>query len=80
MNPRILETALKCHNPYGNFDLDKFALLIAEKCAILCEQVASDANAMANSEFVTDAGRMLHEGVWGGAKNCGAQIREHFGV
>ena len=59
---------------------DDFAELIIKECVVQCEQVAVDADAMAKSNFVTDAGRMLHQGVWGGAKNCGAQIREHFGV
>jgi hypothetical protein len=35
---------------------------------------------MTKSKFVTDAGRQLHEGMWGGAKNCAAGIKEHFGV
>jgi hypothetical protein len=58
----------------------KFAELIVRECVTQCEQVATDADAMAKSKFVTDAGRMLHEGMWGGAKNCGGQIKEHFGV
>jgi hypothetical protein len=35
---------------------------------------------MTKGEFVTDAGRMLQEGMWGGAKNCSGQIQTHFGV
>jgi hypothetical protein len=45
-----------------------------------CEQVATAADAKSKSKFVTDAGRMLHEGMWGGAKNCSGQIKQHFGV
>jgi hypothetical protein len=60
--------------------LEKFAELIVRECMAQCEQVAEDADAMAKSTFVTDVGRMIHDGAWGGAKNCTAQIREHFGV
>ena len=59
---------------------DKFAELIVRECIAQCEQVATDADAVSKSTFVTDVGRMLHEGLWGGAKNCGAQIQTHFGV
>jgi hypothetical protein len=61
-------------------NFEKFAELIVRECMAQCEQVAEDADAMAKSTFVTDVGRMIHEGAWGGAKNCTAQIREHFGV
>ena len=60
--------------------LEKFAELIVRECMAQCEQVAEDADVMAKSTFVTDVGRMIHDGAWGGAKNCTAQIREHFGV
>ena len=60
--------------------MDIFAELIVRECIIQCEQVATDANAMTKSKFVTDAGLMLHEGAWGGAKNCSEQIKQHFGV
>jgi hypothetical protein len=32
MNERIKQLAIECHNPYGNFDLNKFAELIVEEC------------------------------------------------
>ncbi len=80
MNEKIKSIALECYNPYGNFDLEKFAQLMVRECMAQCEKVAADADVMAKSNFVTDAGRMLHEGMWGGAKNCTAQIRERFGV
>jgi hypothetical protein len=57
---------------------EKFAVLIIQECVDQCEQIATDADKKANSKLVTDAGRMLHEGMWGGAMNCSAQIREHF--
>ena len=87
MNERILELADQAvenisSGPWNISDefCIKFAELIVRECVAQCEQVATDADAMTKSEFVTDAGRMLHEGMWGGAKNCAAGIREHFGV
>jgi hypothetical protein len=59
---------------------DRFSELIVKECITQCEQVATDANAMTKSKFVTDAGLVLHEGAWGGAKNCSEQIKQHFGV
>ena len=32
MNERIKELALECHSPYGNFDHEKFAILIVKDC------------------------------------------------
>ena len=61
-----------------DFDKEKFAQLIVAECIAQCEKVAADADTMAKSKFVTDAGRMLHEGMWGGATNSGAQIKQHF--
>jgi hypothetical protein len=61
-------------------DMEKFAELIVQECIAQCEQVATAADVKSKSKFVTDDGRMLHEGMWGGAKNCSGQIREHFGV
>lgn len=61
-------------------ELEKFAELIVQECIAQCEQVATAADAKSKSKFVTDDGRMLHEGMWGGAKNCSGQIKQHFGV
>ena len=61
-------------------DLDKFAELIIQECIAQCEYVANDADEMSKSDFVTDAGRMLHKGIWGGAKNCSGRIKYHFEV
>lgn len=60
--------------------LKQFVDLVVRECLSLCNQVAIDADTIAKSKFVTDAGRQLHEGMWGGAYNCGALIKEHFGV
>jgi hypothetical protein len=61
-------------------ELKGFAELIVQECITQCEQVATAADAKSKSKFVTDDGRMLHEGMWGGAKNCSGQIKQHFGV
>jgi hypothetical protein len=72
---------------YNGFDANelsasqrRFAELIVQECIAQCEQVATAADAKSKSKFVTDDGRMLHEGMWGGAKNCSGQIKQHFGV
>ena len=92
MNKRIQQLAEQCtsfHTDYDfehgysdveYFDKEKFAELIVAECITQCEQVATDANAMTKSKFVTDTGLVLHEGAWGGAKNCSEQIKKHFGV
>jgi hypothetical protein len=91
MNERIYELSKIAYtnhlerNPHSSFgrryDYDKeFAELIVRECIAQCEQVATAADAKSKSKFVTDDGRMLHEGMWGGAKNCSGQIKQHFGV
>ena len=91
MNERIQELAEQAGLIAGtNDNLDfkkeltvsekKFAELLLQECLQLCEQVAVDADKTAKGAFVTDAGRMLHEGMWGGAKNCSGRIKNYFGV
>jgi hypothetical protein len=89
MNERIRELAEQATKkydrlgneiPFAQPDLEKFAELIVQECIAQCEQVATAADAKSKSKFVTDDGRMLHEGMWGGAKNCSGQIKQHFGV
>jgi hypothetical protein len=84
MNERIQELAEQATTEEADgfkyFDKEKFAELIVRECIAQCEQVATDADAKSKSKFVTDDGRMLHEGMWGGAKNCSGQIKQHFGV
>ena len=88
MNERIKQLAEQATKqvtkPDGHYIVQEwqkvFAELIVAECVAQCEQVAADADVMAESRFVTDMERQLHEGRWGGAKNCTAQIREHFGV
>jgi hypothetical protein len=88
MNERILQLAKQAGldddmfplDEWDNPELEKFAELIVQECIVQCEQVATAADAKSKSKFVTDDGRMLHEGMWGGAKNCSGQIKQHFGV
>jgi hypothetical protein len=85
MNPRIQELMLLAGTDtsgkwMGVEHAEKFAQLIVQECIAQCEQVATAADAKSKSKFVTDDGRMLHEGMWGGAKNCSGQIKQHFGV
>ena len=85
MNERIQELAEQAgleydFNPMMWLKYEKFAELIIQECIAQCEYVANDADEMSKSDFVTDAGRMLHKGIWGGAKNCSGRIKYHFGV
>jgi hypothetical protein len=88
MNERILQLAKQAGldddmfplDEWDNPELEKFAELIVQECITQCEQVATAADAKSKSKFVTDDGRMLHDGMWGGAKNCSGQIKQHFGV
>lgn len=61
-------------------EIEFYAEQIVKKCIELCGEIATEADAMTKSKYVTDAGRMLHEGMWGGATNCAANIRNYFGV
>ena len=65
---------------HAYIDLQKFAELIIQECITQCEEVATDSDTVVKSDYVTDAGRMLHRGMWGGAKNCSGRIKDHFGV
>ena len=85
MNERIQELAEQAgleydFNPMMWLKYEKFAELIIQECIAQCEYVANDADEMSKSDFVTDAGRMLHKGMWGGAKNCSGRIKYHFEV
>lgn len=52
----------------------RFAEAIINSCVKMCVEVAEHAEGVKNSEFVTDAGKMLHEGMWGGAQSCARKI------
>jgi len=58
----------------------KFAELIVKECMGCCGQVAEDAHKLKSSSFLTQDGKQLYNGVWGGAMNCGSAIANHFGV
>jgi hypothetical protein len=54
---------------------DKFAQLIVEDCIDICENEAASAQAQQKSVFLTDEGRQLYSGAWGGAKGCAGAIK-----
>ena len=59
---------------------DVFAELLIKECVECCDEVANEADAMKNSKYVSEHGRMLHEGMWGGATNSAITIKNRFGV
>jgi hypothetical protein len=67
MNERIKELVCRVERikdlyevgPVQRAAIEDFVGLIAQDCARLCEEVAKDADCIAKSEFVTDAGRQL---------------------
>jgi transcriptional regulator of nitric oxide reductase len=61
-------------------NMEKFAELIIKECMDQCEKIRADALVQKKSEFLTNDGKMLYEGVYGGANNCGYAIQQHFGV
>ena len=65
---------------YYEFNREKFAELIIKECMGCCGQVAEDAHKQKSSSFLTQDGKQLYNGVWGGAMNCGSAIANHFGV
>jgi hypothetical protein len=76
LNPTIKN--LYTIGPVQRADIEQFVEHIVAQCVTQCEQVATAADWMTKSEFVTEHGRMLHEGMWGGAKNCATEISEYF--
>ena len=85
MNERIKELLAQAHSESTdikdtNWIANRFAELIVKECIDCCNEVAQEADAMVKSNFVTDAGRMLHEGMWGGATNSGITIKNRFGI
>lgn len=51
MNEQIKSIALECYNPYGNFDIEKFAELIIRECA----GVSENHKGMNDKYFIADA-------------------------
>ena len=46
-----------------------------EECAKVCDAEAADADSAKRKPLLTPTGKMLYEGMWGGASNCAASIR-----
>ena len=86
MNEKLKEFADEAFQVFNKLDENydemfaKFAELVINECLTQCEDVAADARLMTQSKFVTDSGRMLHEGMWGGAKNSASAIKRVFSI
>lgn len=61
-------------------EVTRFAALVAaaerRACTAACEKVKQQAKATANSSFVTDAGKDVHNAMAAGAQSCIAAIAE----
>ncbi len=73
MNEKIKSIALECYNPYGNFDLEKFAELIVQECI---DKIETHQIPVGNSA----AGEMACEWTYAALKEIRDEIKEHFGV
>lgn len=58
--------------------LEKFAELILRECIDIAEAQAMQSTRLVHSGFLTEHGKMLHEGMFGGAMNVALGIRERF--
>ncbi len=67
MNEQIKSIALECYNPYGNFDIEKFALLIVQECVSI---VAKRKDQAIDDGWNVDEAMSLAE----------MDLLEHFGV
>ena len=73
MNERIKELALECHNPYGNFDHEKFAILIVKDCI---REIETYRVPVGNSA----AGEMACEWTLAALKDIRDEIKSQYGV
>jgi hypothetical protein len=55
MNETIKSIALECYNPYGNFDLEKFAQLIVQECVEVANKNRIGIEIKTNTHLTADA-------------------------
>ena len=60
-------------NPWEAWQASRKVAL--EDAAQACEELSVSYGSIANSGLFTDAGRTLHDGMYGGAHNCAAAIK-----
>lgn len=65
---------------YSKDQLEVLVKLVVGECIATCENVAAGADVQKGSTFLTDTGRSVYEGMWGGAKSCASSIKNNFGV
>lgn len=73
MNERIKSIALECYNPYGNFDLEKFAELIVRECIDKITTYDLVPGHSAKWEDIYEIHTRL-------LQDLGQDLKEHFGV
>ena len=64
--------------PVQRADIEQVVDFIVAQCVQQCNQAAQDAESMSKGKFVTDHGRQLYQGMWGGAKTCALEISDYF--
>lgn len=79
VNELIAQANLPAHG-ITREDLQELIRLVVEDCIDVCNHVAAEADGTAKSQFVTENGKLLHQGMWGGATNCAGVIRYNYGV
>ncbi len=79
MNPRIKEIALECYNPYGNFDLEKFAQLMVRECIGILETEIELVKGY-KSTSCNDFDEVWHQGKIEHFTKLIEKSKKHFGV
>lgn len=59
-------------------ELQKFYDLVVAECIALCEEQSMRAEKMVELDMTTATGKILYDGMWGGAKNCAAAIKANM--
>lgn len=84
MNKQIRELWAQCVTKHTKTPMnwqdaaDEFAQLLLLKCIDIAEAQAMQSTRLVHSGFLTEHGKMLHEGMFGGAMNVAVGIRERF--
>lgn len=82
-NTRIDELIAQARIPAYDIalsDLQELVRVVVMDCIDACDNIAAEADQMANNDVLTMSGKTLYQGMWGGASNSAARIRHNYGV